>query len=137
MKNKNGSDPLDNLSDQQIAELVQSNDDLDLELERIVKEDIEAGCRIKSNQKSGSNFLRRLRRSPLEIINRSLFFLFLSGFLFSFLSVYTLSRWLFYSYIISAFSCIFYTPNRKALKELLDAWPNLEDLIKKSFRKRY
>ena len=27
-------------------------------------------------------------------------------------------------------SCVFYTPNRKALKELIAAWPNIEDLIK-------
>ena len=33
-------------------------------------------------------------------------------------------------YVISALSCVFYTPNRKALKELIAAWPNIEDLIK-------
>ena len=33
-------------------------------------------------------------------------------------------------YLASSFSCIFYTPNRKALKELIAAWPNIEDLIK-------
>ena len=33
-------------------------------------------------------------------------------------------------YLASAFSCILYTPNRKALKELIAAWPNVEDRIK-------
>ena len=32
--------------------------------------------------------------------------------------------------VVSALSCVFYTPNRKALKELIAAWPNIEDLIK-------
>ena len=40
------------------------------------------------------------------------------------------SKLWFILYVISALSCVFYTPNRKALKELIAAWPNIEDLIK-------
>ena len=73
----------------------------------------------------------RLKRTPLEIINRLLFFLFIGSFLFSFFSVFIENKTWFVFYVISAFSCIFYTPNRKALKELIAAWPNVEDIIKR------
>ena len=72
----------------------------------------------------------KLSRTPLEIINRLLFFSFIGSFVFSFFLAYKENRIWFILYIISAFSCIFYTPNRKALKELIAAWPNIEDLIK-------
>ena len=72
----------------------------------------------------------RLKRTSLEIINRLLFFSFLGSFIFSFFLAYTENKIWFILYILSAFSCIFYTPNRKALKELIAAWPNIEDLIK-------
>ena len=72
----------------------------------------------------------RLKRTPLEIINRLLFFSFLGSFIFSFFLAYTENKIWFLLYIVSAFSCILYTPNRKALKELIAAWPNIEDLIK-------
>jgi len=72
----------------------------------------------------------RLKRTPLEIINRLLFFTFVGSFIFSFFLAYTENKVWFILYIVSAFSCIFYTPNRKALKELIAAWPNIEDLIK-------
>ena len=72
----------------------------------------------------------RLRRTSLEIINRLLFFSFVGSFIFSFFLAYTENKIWFIVYIVSAFSCIFYTPNRKALKELIAAWPNIEDLIK-------
>ena len=71
-----------------------------------------------------------LRRTSLEIINRLLFFSFVGSFIFSFFLAYTENKIWFILYIFSAFSCIFYTPNRKALKELIAAWPNIEDLIK-------
>ena len=74
--------------------------------------------------------LYRLRRTSLEIINRLLFFSFVGSFIFSFFLAYTENKIWFILYIFSAFSCIFYTPNRKALKELIAAWPNIEDLIK-------
>ena len=73
---------------------------------------------------------RRLRKSPLEIINRLLLFFFLGSFFFSFVSIYSINLWWFFGYLASAFSCILYPPNRRALKELIAAWPNLEDLIK-------
>ena len=72
----------------------------------------------------------RLKRTPLEIINRLLFFSFVGSFIFSFFLAYTENKIWFLLYIVSAFSCILYTPNRKALKELIAAWPNIEDLIK-------
>ncbi len=116
--------PLDNFTDEQLSDLVKSNDALDQEVARIIKEEEEE--KIKSKNKP----FRRLRKSPLEIINRSFLFLFLASFLFSMFSIYKDNSWLFLLYLISSFSCILYPPNRKTLKELLDAWPNLENLIK-------
>ena len=79
----------------------------------------------------------RLKRTPLEIINRLFFFFFLGSFIFSFFLAYAQNKIWLILYITSAFSCIFYTPNRKALKELIAAWPNIEDLIKgKGLRKK-
>jgi len=121
-----GSEPLDNLTDEQLSELVRSNDALDKEEARILKEEKEEEERRKSAKKP----FRRLKKSPVEICNRSLFFVFIVSFLASFTSIYAENRWWFYLYLISTFSCIFYIPNRRALKELLDAWPNIEDLIK-------
>ena len=72
----------------------------------------------------------RLKRTPLEIINRLFFFFFIGSFLFTFFLAYSQNKTWFIIYLISSFSCIFYTPNRKALKELIAAWPNIEDLIK-------
>ena len=74
--------------------------------------------------------INKLKKTLLEIINRCLFFSFVGSFIFSFIFAYTENKIWFTLYIISAFSCIFYTPNRKALKELIAAWPNIEDLIK-------
>ena len=72
----------------------------------------------------------RLKRTPLEIVNRIFFFFFIGSFIFSFFLAYSENKIWFFLYILSSFSCIFYTPNRKALKELIAAWPNIEDLIK-------
>ena len=124
--NKEGSHPLANFTEKKISELIKASDALDQEETRIRNEEIEEEEKRRSQKKP----LRRLRKSPLEILNRSLFLLFLGSFLFSFVSVYATSRWWFFWYLISAFSCILYAPNRKALKELLDAWPNIIDLIK-------
>ena len=82
----------------------------------------------KFNKKQSK--LNKFKRTPLEIINRLLFFLFLGSFIFSFISVYYENKTWFIFYVISAFSCIFYTPNRKALKELIAAWPKVEDIIR-------
>ena len=124
------SEPLKDLTDKELAEIVKSNDVLDLEKEKIIKEKIEDNKRKKWEINSKNKAFKRLRKSPLEIINRSLFFIFLVGFIFSFISVYAISFWWFCLYVISAFSCIFYTPNRKSLKELIAAWPNIEDLLR-------
>ena len=124
------SEPLDNLSSQEIEDIVRSNEILDQENERLIKEEeIEAQRFLKT--KSTKRLLRRLRRSPLEVINRSLFFVFIGSFIFSFVSVYSINKLWFVFYVISAFSCVLYTPNRQALKELIAAWSNMEDLLKK------
>ena len=106
----------------------------DLEYQKIIEEE-----KVNSNENKYQNDKQnynqktkfyRLKRTPLEIINRLLFFFFVGSFLFSFFLAYSENRVWFFIYLISAFSCIFYTPNRKALKELIAAWPNIEDLIK-------
>ncbi len=127
---KKDSEPLDNLSSQEIEDIVRSNEILDQENERLIKEE-EIEAQRFSNTKTTKRLLRRLRRSPLEVINRSLFFVFIGSFIFSFVSVYSINKLWFIFYIISAFSCVLYTPNRQALKELIAAWPNIEDLLKK------
>ena len=125
-----GSEPLDNLSIKQIEEIVSSNDALDQENARIIEEEENEAQRFSKTQTSQS-LLRRLRKSPLEVINRSLFFVFIGSFIFSFVSVYSINKCWFIFYVVSAFSCILYTPNRQALKELIAAWPNIVDLLKK------
>ena len=127
---KKDSEPLDNLSSKEIEDIVRSNEILDQENERLIKEE-EIEAQRFSKTKSTKRLLRRLRRSPLEVINRSLFFVFIGSFIFSFVSVYSINKLWFIFYVISAFSCILYTPNRQALKELIAAWPNIEDLLKK------
>ena len=127
---KKDSEPLDNLSSQEIEDIVRSNEILDQENERLIKE-AEIEEQRFSKTKSTKRLLRRLRRSPLEVINRSLFFVFIGSFIFSFVSVYSINKLWFVFYVISAFSCVLYTPNRQALKELIAAWPNIEDLLKK------
>ena len=128
--NKEGSEFFNNFNEEKLSELVDANDALDQEEARIRNEEIEEEEKRRSEKKP----FRRLWRSPLEILNRSFFLLFLGSFLFSFVSVYATSGWWFFWYLISSFSCILYTPNRKALKELLDAWPNIMDLIKGSMK---
>ena len=127
---KKDSEPLDNLSSQEIEDIVRSNEIFDQENERLLKEE-EIEAQRFSKTKSTKRLLRRLRRSPLEVINRSLFFVFIGSFIFSFVSVYSINKLWFVFYVISAFSCVLYTPNRQALKELIAAWPNIEDLLKK------
>ncbi len=127
---KKDSEPLDNLSSQEIEDIVRSNEILDQENEKLIQEE-EIEAQRFSKTKSTKRLLRRLRRSPLEVINRSLFFVFIGSFIFSFVSVYSINKSWFAFYVISAFSCVLYTPNRQALKELIAAWPNIEDLLKK------
>ena len=131
---KKGSEPLENLTSQEIADIVRTNEALDQEKARIIEEEQET--KNSTTRKSSKNRLRRLRKSPLEVINRLLFFIFLGSFLFSFVSVYSLNSSWFFLYVVSAFSCILYAPNRQALKELIAAWPNIEDLLKNRSRWR-
>ena len=103
-----------------------------LEYEKILEEEIissyvnKYGADVDLKNKT----LYKVKRTSLEIINRLLFFSFVGSFIFSFFLAYKENKSWFILYILSAFSCIFYTPNRKALKELIAAWPNIEDLIK-------
>ena len=111
-----------------------SNSIRDLNYEEILEEEIinsyEKKFEADSDTNRKDNRYYRLKRTPLEIINRLFFFSFIGSFIFSFFLAYTENKIWFFLYIISGFSCIFYTPNRKALKELIAAWPNVEDLIK-------
>ena len=118
MKNKKDkSDPIDNL-----------------EYEKVLEEEIinsyESKFQNETEEDSKKIKFYRLKRTPLEIVNRLFFFFFIGSFLFSLFLAYSESKLWFILYVISAFSCVFYTPNRKALKELIAAWPNIEDLIK-------
>ena len=118
MKNKkNNIDPIDNL-----------------EYEKVLEEEIinSYDSKFEKVSESGRKKVKfyRLKRTPLEIVNRLFFFFFIGSFLFSLSLAYSESKLWFILYVLSALSCIFYTPNRKALKELIAAWPNIEDLIK-------
>ena len=117
MANKNNSEFLDN---------VEYKDVLQEEIQNFLEK--ESTIDDKFNVRKSK--LSKFKRTPLEIINRLLFFLFLGSFIFSFISVYYENKTWFILYVISAFSCVFYTPNRKALKELIAAWPNVEDIIR-------
>ena len=111
-----------------------SNSTGNLDYEEILEEEIINSYENKFEGNSDINNKNkrfyRLKRTPLEVINRSFFFVFIGSFIFSFFLAYSENKVWFIIYLISAFSCIFYTPNRKALKELIAAWPNIEDLIK-------
>ena len=118
MKNKNdSSDPINNL-----------------EYEKVLEEEIinsyESKFQKDTEEDSKKNKFYRLKRTPLDIVNRLFFFFFIGSFLFSLFLSFSESKLWFILYVISALSCIFYTPNRKALKELIAAWPNIKDLIK-------
>ena len=118
MKNKKeNSDPIDNLEYEKVLEeeIINSYEN------KFQKDTEEDSKKIK---------FYRLKRTPLEILNRTFFFFFIGSFLFSLFLAYSESKLWFILYVISALSCVFYTPNRKALKELIAAWPNIEDLIK-------
>ena len=118
MKNKNDNgDPIDNLEYKKVLE------------EEIINS-YESKFLKDTEQDSKKTKFYRLKRTPLEIVNRLFFFFFIGSFLFSLFLAYSESKLWFILYVISALSCIFYTPNRKALKELIAAWPNIEDLIK-------
>ncbi|MDC3207475.1 DUP family protein [Prochlorococcus sp. AH-716-B03] len=114
---KDQRDPIDNLEYEKVLE-----EEIINSYESIFLKDTEP---VKKKTK-----FYRLKRSPLEVLNRSFFFFFIGSFLFSLFLAYSESKLWFILYVISALSCVFYTPNRKALKELIAAWPNIEDLIK-------
>ena len=109
-----------------------------LEYEKVLEEELinsyESKLQNDTEQDNKNIKLNRFKRTPLEIVNRLFFFFFIGSFLFSLFLAYSESKLWFIVYLISSFSCVFYTPNRKVLKELIAAWTNIEDLIKgKSF----
>ena len=114
---KDQSDPIDNLEYEKVLE------------EEIINSYVSKFHKDTELDKKKIKFYR-LKRTPLEILNRTFFFFFIGSFLFSLFLAYSESKLWFMLYVISALSCVFYTPNRKALKELIAAWPNIEDLIK-------
>ena len=118
MINKKESDPIDNLEYEKVLE-----EEIINSYENKFLKDLEL-------DKKKTKFYR-LKRTPLEIVNRLFFFFFIGSFLFSLFLAFSESKLWFILYVISALSCVFYTPNRKALKELIAAWPNIEDLIKR------
>ena len=117
INNKDQRDPIDNLAYEKILE-----EEILNSYQSKFQRDIEEDCK--------KNKFYRLKRTPLEIVNRLFFFFFIGSFLFSLFLAYLESKLWFILYVISALSCVFYTPNRKALKELIAAWPNIEDLLK-------
>ena len=111
-----------------------SNDPIyNLEYEKVLEEEIinsyESKFQKDVEEDSKKIKFYRLKRTPLEIVNRTFFFFFIGSFIFSLFLAYSESKLWFILYVISALSCVFYTPNRKALNELFAAWPNIEDLI--------
>ena len=112
-----------------------SSDPIDsLEYEKVLEEEIINSFESKflkdTQLDTKKTKFYRLKRTPIEILNRIFFFFFIGSFLFSLFLAYSESMLWFILYVVSALSCVFYTPNRKALKELIAAWPNIEDLIK-------
>ena len=105
-----------------------------LEYEKVLEEEIinSYDSKFEKVSESGRKKVKfyRLKRTPLEIVNRLFFFFFIGSFLFSLFLAFSESKLWFILYVMSALSCVFYTPNRKALKELIAAWPNIEDLIR-------
>ena len=122
----------------QINFMVNKKDNLDpidnLEYEKVLEEEIinsfENQFQSDFESDKHKNKFYRLKRTILEVSNRLFFFCFIGSFLFSFFLAFSENKVWFILYLISGFSCIFYTPNRKALKEFIAAWPNIEDLIK-------
>ena len=102
--------------------------------EKILEEEIISSYENKFESDIGlskkNNRFYWLKRTPLEIINRLFLLFFIGSFIFTFFLAYAQNKIWFIIYLFSSFSCIFYTPNRKALKELIAAWPNIVDLIK-------
>ena len=111
-----------------------SNSSSKLDYEKILEEEIinsyEKQFEANPDINKKGNIYYRLKRTPLEVLNRLLFFFFVGSFIFSFFLAYKENKIWFLLYIFSTFSSIFYTPNRRALKEFIAAWPNVEDLIK-------
>ena len=82
-----------------------------LEYEKVLEEEIINSYESKflkdtALDKKKTKFYR-LKRSPLEIVNRTFFFFFIGSFLFSLFLAYSESKLWFILYVISAMSCVF------------------------------
>ena len=95
---KDKSDPIDNLEYEKVLE------------EEIINSYESKFLKDTKPDKKKTKFYR-LKRSPLEILNRTFFFFFIGSFLFSLFLAYSESKLWFILYVISALSCVFYTPN--------------------------
>ena len=105
-----------------------------LDYEKVIEEEIINSYESKflgdTERDSQKIKFYRFKKTSLEIVNRLFFFFFIGSFFFSLFLAFLESKLWFILYLISGLSCVFYTPNRRALKELIAAWPNIEDLIK-------
>ena len=81
-----------------------------LEYEKVLDEEIinsyESKFQKDIEQDSKKNKFYRLKRTPLEIVNRLFFFFFIGSFLFSLFLAYSESKLWFILYVISALSCV-------------------------------
>ena len=87
-----------------------SNPTGNLDYEEIIEEEIINSYenKFESNSDINNKNIRfyRLKRTPLEVINRLCFFFFVGSFIFSFFLAYSENKVWFIVYLISAFSCI-------------------------------
>ena len=90
MKNKKDkSDPIDNLEYEKV-------------LEEEINNSYESKFQIDTEENSKKIKFYRLKRTPLEILNRTFFFFFIGSFLFSLFLVYSESKLWFILYVISS-----------------------------------
>ena len=78
-----GFDPFVNFNEEKLSEIVKASDALDQAESRRRNEENEEEEKRRSEKKP----FRRLRKSPLEIFNRSLFLLFLGSFILSLIHI--------------------------------------------------
>ena len=97
--------------------MVNKKDNIDpidnLEYEKVIEEEIINSFenKFQSNSESEQQKIKfyRLKRIILEVSNRLFFFCFIGSFLFSFFLAFSENKVWFILYLISGFSCIFYT----------------------------
>ena len=79
-----------------------------LEYEKVLEEEIINSYENKFQKETEQDFKKnkfyRLKRTPLEIVNRTFFFFFIGSFLFSLFLAYSESKLWFILYVVSALS---------------------------------